>query len=259
MLRSPYGGPGNRGWESTAPERGAAKSPPSPSAPDRGFPKRPSERAGEASRAAAGLVRDRDVPERNRHRRVAVRLEGGRHGEDELGLAVLDGEIASGRDALLVGRLRVIVARVDAQGRRASTTCTCSSSPRPASLPDTVRLSSARVIVNALLMKCGLPACATGTAMAPVASASRKQQSTHERHPFRLFGPSLALLTGGRARGESQARLSSNAAPRRVGLEVRSPLPQHSRPKSAGLAFALAQTRPPGCCRRVPPRLLGSG
>src|SRR6266498_2646345 len=52
------------------------------------------------------------------------------------------------------------------------TTLICASSPRPASLPLTVSALSSRVIVNALLMKCGLPAQAAGTARAAVASAN---------------------------------------------------------------------------------------
>src|SRR6266545_536111 len=40
----------------------------------------------------------------------------------------------------------------------------CASLPSPASLPDTVRVSSVRVALTVLSTKCGLPASATGTA-----------------------------------------------------------------------------------------------
>src|SRR6266498_4791865 len=46
------------------------------------------------------------------------------------------------------------------------TTWICASSPSPASLPETVRVSSDRVTVVADLMKWGLPAHAIGTATA---------------------------------------------------------------------------------------------
>src|SRR6266540_6938544 len=48
----------------------------------------------------------------------------------------------------------------------------CASSPSPASLPDTMRLSSVRVAVVALPTKWGLPANATGTPSASELSAS---------------------------------------------------------------------------------------
>src|SRR6266508_4633654 len=49
---------------------------------------------------------------------------------------------------------------------------TCASSPSPASLPDTVRLSSERVTVTVFETKCGLPAHTAGTAKAVIANVS---------------------------------------------------------------------------------------
>jgi hypothetical protein len=43
-----------------------------------------------------------------------------------------------------------------------SSTWICASSPSPASLPLTVKVLPSRLIANSLLMKCGLPASATG-------------------------------------------------------------------------------------------------
>src|SRR6187549_1245443 len=64
-----------------------------------------------------------------------------------------------------------------------TTMCTCASSPSPASLPDTVRLSPVRVTVTVLETKCGLPAHAAGTASASALTTSAPRSVNRIREP----------------------------------------------------------------------------
>lgn len=56
--------------------------------------------------------------------------------------------------------------------------------PQARSLPETVRLLFERVMLKALLTKCGLPARATGTATAAVVSASTATSNIDALEPL---------------------------------------------------------------------------
>src|SRR5574341_1885556 len=71
-----------------------------------------------------------------------------------------------------------------------TTMWTWASSPRPASLPETVRLSPVRVAVTVLLTKCGLPANAGVVMTAIMASAS-----TATRMKRRINVPFLGICS----------------------------------------------------------------
>src|SRR5262245_33073500 len=73
------------------------------------------EGSGDVQGEAVRRVRETDVGERHRHWRVARRLEGRGDRQAEVGLAVLDREVARRADGRLVDGLGVVPAAVDAQ------------------------------------------------------------------------------------------------------------------------------------------------
>src|SRR5207247_1357255 len=68
---------------------------------------------------------------------------------------------------------------------------------RPASLPETVRLLSVRVRVNALLMKCGLPAHTTGTVQAAITPTTRANMTIRVCFRYILVPPSIGFSGDG--------------------------------------------------------------
>src|SRR5688572_13284951 len=139
-----------------------------------------SERARERLRDAVCGVHDDDVGPGHGHRRAAVRLEGGREGQREQCLAVLDGEVTFGGEAALVDGLGVLPATVEAQGVGADDDVHLGLVAEPVLLPETVRSSPERWAETPT--KCGLPAEATGVnrKSATTAVIARCEDATHD-------------------------------------------------------------------------------
>src|SRR6266511_3303343 len=97
-----------------------------------------------------------------------------------------------------------------------TTMWTWDSSPSPASLPDTIRLSPLRVAVTVSSTKCGLPANATGTASANELSASTITIGTRcIRSPLRRVraaSPINVLLGHSKRAADTRRKMSHDEA-----------------------------------------------